>query len=286
MLSSSQLEAFMAVAREGGFSAAARKLNVTQPALSQRIQNLEFDLGLTLFLREPSGVKLTEAAHKLLRLCQARESLENEFMAEIKAGPAGELAGVLRIAAFSSVMRSVIVPALSPLLRRHLKVKTEFMIREIREMPSMLQSAQADYIVTDTPLESALVESHFLGEELYVAIESTRAGARDDLYFDHDPSDPATAAFFRFQKLKVQYQRGYMGDVYGIMEGVAQGLGRAVMSRHLLESEPGIRVIKKFKPMPVKVYLQYYKQPFYSKLHGAVVAALERECAPLLRVSP
>jgi len=75
-LSSSHLEAFAAVAQAGGFSKAAKILHLTQSALSQRIMNLEDDLAITLFIRDPSGLRLTPAGDELLRYWQMHHGLE------------------------------------------------------------------------------------------------------------------------------------------------------------------------------------------------------------------
>jgi LysR family glycine cleavage system transcriptional activator len=60
------LEAFLAVARAGSLAAGAAQLNLSTPALSRRIQQLEKDLGATLFERGPRGVALTETGAFLL----------------------------------------------------------------------------------------------------------------------------------------------------------------------------------------------------------------------------
>jgi LysR family glycine cleavage system transcriptional activator len=56
---------FEAAARHGNFTAAARELHTTQPAVSLRISQLETDLGVTLFLRQHRGVSLSDAGHSL-----------------------------------------------------------------------------------------------------------------------------------------------------------------------------------------------------------------------------
>jgi DNA-binding transcriptional LysR family regulator len=60
-----QLETFLAVAREGGFSRAAKKLYRTQPAVSQTIRKLEIELGEALFDRSSHEGVLTDAGRLL-----------------------------------------------------------------------------------------------------------------------------------------------------------------------------------------------------------------------------
>lgn len=60
------MRAFIAVAEEGGFSAAARRLHVSQSALSQTLQSLERQLGVQLLTRTSTGTRLTEAGGVLL----------------------------------------------------------------------------------------------------------------------------------------------------------------------------------------------------------------------------
>src|SRR5207247_9677946 len=60
-----QLEAFTEIARLGNVSRAATTLNLTQPALTARLQGLEGDLGVDLFVRGARGVTLTDAGRAL-----------------------------------------------------------------------------------------------------------------------------------------------------------------------------------------------------------------------------
>ena len=69
-LTPARLEAFIAAAEEGTFSAAARRLDVSQPALSQTVTALERQLGVQLLVRSSTGVRTTEVGITLL--AQAR----------------------------------------------------------------------------------------------------------------------------------------------------------------------------------------------------------------------
>jgi DNA-binding transcriptional LysR family regulator len=62
-----QLRYFLTVAEERRFSAAARRLHVAPPSLSQQVRALERDLRVTLFDRTPRGAELTPAGQVLLR---------------------------------------------------------------------------------------------------------------------------------------------------------------------------------------------------------------------------
>lgn len=66
-----ELRVFVAVAEEGGMSAAARRLHVSQSALSQTVTALERQLGVKLLVRSSSGVRTTEAGAVLLSEARA-----------------------------------------------------------------------------------------------------------------------------------------------------------------------------------------------------------------------
>lgn len=273
-LSSLQLEAFAAVARTLSFSRAAAQLHLTQSALSQRIANLEEELGLTLFLRQPR-VALTASGERLFALCRTREGLEAEYLAEVRGAAKGELAGVVRLAGYSSILRSAILPALAPLLVEHPKVSFELMSREMAELPLLLQRGEADLVVMDHRAQRDGFVALSLGTEEYVVIESAKGKSRADTFLDHDPDDTATHLFFEGQpKPPPRYQRAFLDDVYGVLDGVVHGLGRAVMSRHLVRKGIPVRIAKGYVPRRVPVVLHYAAQPYYTRLHEAVVQAL------------
>jgi DNA-binding transcriptional LysR family regulator len=88
------LRYFVAVGEEQHYGRAAERLGIAQPALSRQIQDLERELGFTLFNRLPRGVKLS-AAGKLL-LTDARRILQDVEEAKLRAervatGKAGTL---------------------------------------------------------------------------------------------------------------------------------------------------------------------------------------------------
>lgn len=90
-----ELRAFAAVAEEGSLSAAARRLHLSQSALSQTIQSLERQLGVKLLVRSTTGVSTTETGAVLLREGRALIAEHDRVVAAV-AGEAGASA-VLRV---------------------------------------------------------------------------------------------------------------------------------------------------------------------------------------------
>jgi DNA-binding transcriptional LysR family regulator len=88
------LEVFRAVVEEGTFSRAARRLNLTQPGVSQIIRRLEESVGESLFDRSSRSGSLTDAGLLLLDYAERLVNLRNESrqaLLELKSGHSGKL---------------------------------------------------------------------------------------------------------------------------------------------------------------------------------------------------
>lgn len=83
-MSFEQVESFVTIAECGSFTAASRRMWISQPPLTRRIHALEDELGGALFVRRPRGVRLTEAGEAFLpharaileAVAQARAALQ------------------------------------------------------------------------------------------------------------------------------------------------------------------------------------------------------------------
>lgn len=80
----SQLRYLLAIAQAGSFSAAAKRLHVSQPTLSIAIQKLEEELGSTLFLRDHRGVSLTSTGEALRAHAEQAVTLLDEATIAIR----------------------------------------------------------------------------------------------------------------------------------------------------------------------------------------------------------
>src|SRR5215510_11223150 len=102
-----QLKSFVTVVDQGGFTAASRRLGLSQPAVSRAIAALEKELGLPLLIRGRDGISLTEAGG--IALTRARAAVRHlTLMRTEVAALAGEITGTLSVASLPSVTATLI----------------------------------------------------------------------------------------------------------------------------------------------------------------------------------
>lgn len=128
------LRSFLAVAREGNVTRAARTLHITQPALSRQLAELERELGCELLIRESRGVTLTDEGLLLRKRAEEIVSLADRAELEIRS-PDADIAGDVWIGAGES---------------RALELVARTMVRIIDTHPGVqlrLHSGNADDVI-------------------------------------------------------------------------------------------------------------------------------------------
>lgn len=266
------LEAFALCAQVGNFTRAAEKLHITQSALSQRIKNLEESLGVTLLLREKKGIRLTEFGEKLIQYCRAKQAAEEELISSVFSPKTKDLTGMIRIGAFSTVARSFVLPALSKLLIAFPRIQFKLIVKELYDLEPLLKSGEIDFLITTQDLKRQGLIAEKLGTEINVLIQK-KGYKGPDIFLDHDEEDTTTIEYFR-SKGPGKIQRRYLEDIYGIIDGVRLGLGKAIVPRHLISEMREIEIVNPAKTLHIPVFLFYYEQPFYSRLHQSVIQSL------------
>jgi DNA-binding transcriptional LysR family regulator len=114
-----RLLTFHAVARAGSFSAAARELSLTQPAVSQQVAALERELGAQLLHRGPGGLTLTDAGS--LALEHADALAERLAIADAQLAELGSEEEKLRVGAFPSALATIVPAAIERLVPRRVQ---------------------------------------------------------------------------------------------------------------------------------------------------------------------
>lgn len=275
-ISSNHLRAFFELAQERNFTRAAEQLAITQSAFSTRILNLERDLETRLFIREKANVRLTEAGEKLLRYCEKLKRLEDETLGEISTSQKGELVGTVRIGGFSSVLRSALLPSLAELMRCNPKLSLSMLSVELKELLGLMKTSKVDFVLSTVDPKISAIRAELLGYETNVLVESKKYGF-NGIYLDHDADDQTTHSYFQLRpELEAKsLRRRYLDDVYGLIDGVKLGYGRAVLPLHLIRNEKDLKVLYPRTQLKIPIYLLYYENPYYTTLEKAVIEALQ-----------
>lgn len=122
-----ELQMFLAAARAGTLSAAARALGTSPATVLRRLRVLESKLKASLFVRSPRGYALTSAGTELLGHAQAMES--EVLTAERRVGGRDQkLSGTIRVATLDDLVHTVLSPVLAGFVLRNPSVGLEVVI--------------------------------------------------------------------------------------------------------------------------------------------------------------
>lgn len=174
MMNLYQLTTFVTVISEGSMTAAADKLYLTQPAVSQQIRNLEEDLGVELLVRgvrqikpTPHGEILFEHSRKILQLAQMAENAIKSMGTELK--------GHLRIGTLNSLGLHLMSPIISRLMRHSpdLLIKVDYHSGD--ELLKAFKKGFIDVLILpeiqtqfQAPVDSTLEGKFVLKEEMWL----------------------------------------------------------------------------------------------------------------------
>ncbi|GGO57570.1 MULTISPECIES: LysR family transcriptional regulator [Streptomyces] len=149
MFDSRHIRSFHEVVRTGSYSAAARSLGYTQPAITQQMKALERSVGTVLFTRVGRRMRLTEAGEALSR--HAGVILGNIDAAQQQMNAITRLrTGRVRLCAFPSATATLIPEALARLARGHRGIRVELQEYEPPESLRRLVHGEADVTLAFT----------------------------------------------------------------------------------------------------------------------------------------
>ena len=164
------LRLFTAVAESGGFTAAARQLRVSQPAISKAVRQLEGQLGTQLLVRTARGVTPTEEGKVLLSHARAlfgEERAAEEALAERR----GLRRGLLRIGSSLTVASYFLPPILGAFHARHPAIEMTLVAANTRAVLDALLANAVELGVVEGPVSHARVEvSPWMEDELVAVV--------------------------------------------------------------------------------------------------------------------
>ena len=138
------IEAFLAVARLGHFTRAAAALQVSQPALTTHVRQLEETLGITLFDRNNRRVQLTQAGRDLVAPFE-RLSLDLASIVKHAHDLAAHRRGVILVAALPSVAAVVLPRVISALAEKHPAIVVRVRDAIAGKVLELVKSGEVDF---------------------------------------------------------------------------------------------------------------------------------------------
>lgn len=240
-------EAFAHAYRERSISAAARRLDLSQPAVTARIRKLEHELGATLFERSRTGLVPTERADALAaRITPLVDQLRGAVGTEPSIGPAS-----VRIGGAADVMAARIVPALASLVREGLDVSVATALAQ--DLLDDLAGERLDLVVSSVRPGDERLRSTALVDEEFLLVAAPAVAARvDPAELAQDPVRALAAVPLAAYSHDLPIIRRYwltefderptnrtalvLPDLRGILRAVVAGIGASVLPRYLVDA--------------------------------------------------
>src|SRR5262247_2861757 len=164
-----QLRAFVEVVERGSFTAAAKELNLTQPAVTHQVQELERRFQVTLVERFGKRAYLTEAGEKLIE--HARNLLEEDSRTQVMMRRFGDgWLGRVRVGTSMTVLMYLLPPILRQLKTDHPQLEINLKAGLTTTTLEMLKTNALDLGLCALPIEDPAFETVPLFKDELVAI--------------------------------------------------------------------------------------------------------------------
>lgn len=154
---------FWTAAREGGVTAASRKLRLAQPTVSGQIKQLEDALGERLFVRRGRKLELTDVGRTVYRYADEIFGLGRELLDTVKGRPTGR-PGRLSVGVSDALPKLIAHRILAPLLEGVEPPRLVVREETAERLVSALLAHELDVVLSDAPIGGAKVFHHALGE--------------------------------------------------------------------------------------------------------------------------
>ena len=150
---------FLAVVQESSFTAAARRLFISQPAVSQSIQQLEKQLGAILFIRSVKGVRLSKEGEVLFRHVDAALALLESGEQKLDKMRHLQL-GELRVGAGDTPTRHFLLPLLKRFTQQYPEISLSVRNGTTNELANYLRQGKIDLAFVSLPFDGGDMELH------------------------------------------------------------------------------------------------------------------------------
>ena len=162
------IEAFIELTETNSFAKAAVNLNLSQPALSRRIQKLEYELGTTLFDRTTRKVQLSYSGRNFYE--RARGILEAIKTASKTLNEKYSFPSIIKVGAVNSALRNILYPTLKIFKTMEPRCKIQIIERSANYVVDSVLGGECDFGVNFTGLQEPGISFENLFIEDYVVV--------------------------------------------------------------------------------------------------------------------
>ena len=243
-----QLRALAAVHRDRSVTAAAKKLHLTQPAVTLQIRNLQELAGLPLIQRTSDGMLLTDAGREVLALSERIEAAIADCDTSLEM-MAGKTAGRISIGAVST--SKYFVPfMISGFSKLYPNVDVSLFIGNRQEIGNALRGYDLDFAIMGRPPADIDMDVRLIGDHPHVIIAPTShrlarksrlalSDLADETFLLREPGSGTRGLMEQlFETARVRPNLGMaMSSNETIKQAVIAGLGIAFISAHTVATE-------------------------------------------------
>ncbi|MDR2462489.1 MAG: LysR family transcriptional regulator [Verrucomicrobiales bacterium] len=259
-----ELRYFIAVAEELNFSAAAKRLHLSQPPLTAAIKKLEAELAVRLFNRTSRKVELTEAGAHLLAAGRRLLNHARQVADGTRVYGQGKRE-VLRLAFFILVTRDILPMALSRFRKNFPNVYLEFQHLRPEDAEKILTDDLADAVIANhLPTGELLASKSWLRTSLVAALpphhpltvnkKISIADLRDEQFIlSHDTAPQLTQKAHQFCRAAGGFEpriKQYCSETLGALALVAAGDGVSIFDSSIEWTRTGATFIPFKEPTP------------------------------------
>lgn len=232
------LRLFLAVARMGSISGAAKQLGVQHSTVSRRMRHLEEQLGARLIERKKNGYELTQAGKNVK---EAAVRMESEVLGVDGAvlGKDTNLVGSLQVTAINNMASSILMPMFASFNRAHPNVELHIVVSNL---DASLSQREADVAIrlTNSPTDTLIgkrivtVASTIYGN--HSTIERTRIDAREPKWIGVE-----CCTFHKTwtkQTCQEQTHNFYSDDTLLTLAALREGLGVSFLPCFMGDKDP------------------------------------------------
>lgn len=226
------LIAFERVCELKTIHAAAEDLKLTQAAITKRIQSLEGELGVSLFLRSRRGMTLTEEGAALLHYCKVTRDAEGELVGKLKGNERLEIS--LTIVGPTSAISTRIAENCIPLYSKHPFLRLHLRSEDHANAVELVRRGEADLaIVSPTQVPNEMESKMLKPDRFHLVATSDWQGRelreilKNERIIDFYESDTTTTDYLKMFGLEkhVERSRLFVNENEALIQYFSAGVG-------------------------------------------------------------